>query len=295
MTRTGSELAVGMRWWLGVGAIGVAAGGTTLIARDARAQVVTLRIGPPVGETMRMRLDQRVEMSGTARMPWGDSTATVVTTLLVISRAFVEGRDHDDATIVLASTDSVAASSSGADSTIVATETRRALQGKQVRLRIAPDGATEIIGRGPGGGTELNALFSQMPATLPETAIEVGQSWSRAMVAPLGGSPGYGSTNRAGGKLQATFRLDSLSGTGESAYVSLVGTLTRPPSRDTSAATLTMSGSLTGSLVIDRRRGWITEARMTYVVRSLMTPPPGSRSTALRFRMKMTQWMRAVG
>src|SRR5688500_12535576 len=109
-------------------------------ASVASAQPVALRIGPPVGETLRMRLDQRVEMSGTTRMAAGDSTATVVTTLLVISRAFVERRDRD-ATILLTSADSVVASSNGADSVMVANETRHALQGKRVRLRVAPDGA----------------------------------------------------------------------------------------------------------------------------------------------------------
>src|SRR5689334_23401732 len=104
------------------------------IAR-AQPQPVALRIEPPVGETVRMRLDQRVEMTGTTRMGAGDSTATVVTTLLVISRSFVERRDRD-ATVLLALTDSVAATSSGADSQAVATETRQALQGKRVRLRI---------------------------------------------------------------------------------------------------------------------------------------------------------------
>jgi hypothetical protein len=54
-----------------------------------------------------------------------------------------------------------------------------------------------------------------------------------------------------------------------------------------------MSGNMTGGLVIDRRRGWITEARMTYLVRSVMTPPVGSNAGSLRFRMKVTQWMRA--
>src|SRR6188472_1334678 len=130
----------------------------------AQSQPIALRIEPPVGETLRMRLDQRVEMSGTTRMSAGDSTATVVSTLLVISRTFVERRDRD-ASILLTSTDSVAASSSGADSLTVATETRRAMQGKRVRLRIAPDGATEVVDGGADGSAELNALFAQMPAT----------------------------------------------------------------------------------------------------------------------------------
>ena len=254
----------------------------------AQPQAVALRIEPRVGETVRMRLDQRVEMSGTTRMSAGDSTATVVSTLLVISRTFVERRDRD-ASVVLASTDSVAASSTGADSQSVATETRRALQGKQVRLRISPDGATELAGGDVAGNADLNALFAQMPATLPSTSVAVGQSWSRTMVAPMGAP-----TPTGGGKLEATFRLDSLSRSGDKAYVSLVGTLSRPPSAKDGWATLTMSGSVSGSLVLDRRLRWISDARMTYTVRSTVSPTSGSTSAAMRFRMKVTQWVRAI-
>jgi hypothetical protein len=292
MIRTASERprAVAVRAPFAVPLAGAFAGAFAValaVPRIASAQAVALRIAPPVGETMRMRLDQRVEMAGTTRLPAGDSTATVVTTLLVISRAFAERRDGD-ATIVLASTDSVVASSSGADSLVIATEMRRALEGKQVRLRIAADGATEIIGGDAVGSSDLNAVFSQMPATLPKSPVEVGRSWSRVMVAPLAGA-----SARRGGKLQATFRLDSLSRNGDWAYVSLTGMLSRPASAGAGLAVLTMSGSMNGGLVIDRRRGWITDARMTYIVHSVMTPPSGDTAAALRFRMKVTQWMRA--
>lgn len=257
----------------------------------AAAQSVALRIEPSVGETLRMRLDQRVEMSGTTRMPSGDTTATMVTTLVVISRAFVERRDRD-ATILLASTDSVAAASNGADSATIALEMRRALQGRRVRLRVAPDGATELIDAGGEPNPQLTALFAQMPATLPRGAVEVGRSWSRVMLAPIGSTPG--TKPESGGKVQATFTLDSLARNAELAFVSLVGTLSRPPSAKNGWATLTMSGSMTGGLVVDRRRGWISEARMTYLVRSVVTPVAGDSSAAIRFRMKVTQWMRVV-
>jgi hypothetical protein len=257
------------------------------IAR-AQSQPVALRIEPPVGETVRMRLDQRVEMSGTTRMAAGDSTATVISTLLVISRTFVERRDRD-ASVVLASTDSVAASSTGADSQTVVTETRRALQGKKVRLRISPDGATELAGGDVAGNADLNALFAQMPATLPSTPVAIGQSWSRTMVAPM-----RAPTPAGGGKLEATFRLDSLSHNGDKAYVSLVGTLSRPPSAKDGWATRTMSGSVNGSLVLDRRLRWISDARMTYTVRSTVSPTSGSTSASMRFRMKVTQWVRTI-
>lgn len=287
MIRTASEVHARHRW------VGVAlvAACSLFAARVALAQSVSLRIGPPVGETLRMRLDQRVEMSGTTRMPQGDTTATIVTTLVVISRAFVERRDRD-ATILLASTDSVAASSNGADSATIALEMRRALQGRRVRLRVAPDGATELIDAGGEPNPQLTALFSQMPATLPSGAVEVGRSWSRAMLAPIGGTPG--TRSESGGKVQATFTLDSLARNGELAFVSLAGTLSRPPSQKNGWATLAMSGSMTGGLVVDRRRGWISEARMTYLVRSVVTPVAGDSTAAIRFRMKVTQWIRVV-
>jgi hypothetical protein len=55
-----------------------------------------------------------------------------------------------------------------------------------------------------------------------------------------------------------------------------------------------MSGSVTGSLVLDRRLRWISDARMTYTVRSTVSPSSGSTSAAMRFRMKVTQWVRAI-
>jgi hypothetical protein len=236
-----------------------------------------------------MRLDQRIEMSGTTRLPSGDSTATAVTTLLVISRAYVERRDGD-ATVLLASTDSVSASSTGADSAMVAGELRRALQGKQVRLRVAPDGSTEIVDGPSVVVPELNALFAQMPATLPTNAVEVGQRWSRVMLAPSQGEPAA----KTGGRLDATFRLDSLSPSGDWAYVSIAGALTRPASSRDGWATRSMSGSVDGAFVLDRRRGWIRDARLTYTVRSVLAPSEGGSGASMRFRMKVTQWMRAV-
>lgn len=286
MTRTGSDR--GDTGMLARVVPVVACAMMTAVGLHAQ-QPVALRIEPPVGETMRMRLDQRVEMTGTTRMYAGDSTATVVTTLLVISRTLVERREREGS-VLLASTDSVAASSTGADSVAVATETRRALQGKRVRLRIAPDGATELVGGEAAGNAELNALFAQMPATLPSSPVTVGQSWSRTMVAPIGTA----ATGNGGGKLKATFRLDSLSRNGDRAYVSLVGQLSRAPSTKDGWATLAMSGSMTGGLVIDRRLGWISDARMTYTVRSTVSPTYGDTTAAMRFRMKVTQWVRAV-
>ena len=255
------------------------------------AQGVVLQIRPRLGDTLRMRLDQHVEMSATAKMRDADSTMSITSSLLVFTRAIVDGRDTAG-TFMTATTDSVSLVSSGADSSTAASEARRALLGRRVRLHVAPDGATEVIGGGEGVNPELRALFAQMPATLPRDEIVVGASWSRVMVIPLPGEQ----TTKGAGTLKATFRFDSLSRDGDMAFLSMRGTLARAPSPagDRYGATLTMTGAVTGSMIVDRRRGWLTDAHATFTVRSLLTPPPGSPVSPMRFRMKITQWMRSV-
>ena len=270
-------------------AVGCAA--VVLRASVAVGQPVLLQIRPQVGDTFRVRLDQRVEMSGTTRLGKVDSTMSVTTTLFVLTRAIVEARDQTG-TLMLATTDSVLLWTDGADSTSAAAEARRALHGKRVRLHVAPDGSTEVVSGDGYVSPELRTLFAQMPATLPREEVTVGSKWLRVMAIPMTKE----SADRGGGTLKATFRFDSLSRNGEWAYLSMSGTLTRSPAAATErqGTTLAMSGSVLGSMIVDRRRGWITDARATFTVRSLMTPPTGSTARPLRFRMKVTQWMRAV-
>jgi hypothetical protein len=54
------------------------------------------------------------------------------------------------------------------------------------------------------------------------------------------------------------------------------------------------SSVLTGTMQVDRRRGWMTDSRTTVAVHSVATPPPGSTAQPVHFRMKITQWLRAV-
>ena len=53
------------------------------------------------------------------------------------------------------------------------------------------------------------------------------------------------------------------------------------------------SGSVTATLLLDRRRGWIADARTIISLRSLVT---GKEKDAapLRVSMKITQWMRVM-
>ena len=241
-----------------------------------------------------MRLDQQVEMSGTSRVGKADSTVTLVTVTRVLAHSVVERHDSTG-TRMLAVTDSVLVTDTNGASVpdgAVATPLR-GLQGRRVRLRVAPDGATEVMAdAGDALTPELRSLFAQMPATLPRGPVGVGDRWTRKMEIPAAGQPGGPSA----GVLKAIFRLDSLTRDGELAHISMHGELSRPgaPRDPPDGLQFTMTGLVVGTMAFDRRRGWLTDAHTTLTVQSLVTPPAGHAASPMRVRMKVTQWLRAM-
>ena len=73
---------------------------------------VLLQVRPRLGDTLRMRLDQTAEMSGTTRIGSVDSTMTVTTAMHVRTHAIVQ-RSDDAGTTLLSVTDSVSLSVTG--------------------------------------------------------------------------------------------------------------------------------------------------------------------------------------
>ncbi|MGH7714220.1 MAG: hypothetical protein ACREOG_23275, partial [Gemmatimonadaceae bacterium] len=258
---------------------------------------------PRAGDTLRLKMEQTTEVEGThgrekgagasASKAPGDSTALERSGLRVYTRIAVEATDLDGADVT-AITDSVRLTSSVRGSEALAAAARAA-EGRRVRLHVAPDGATAVS---PVEGTSigpLRAVVTQMPATLPRDPVEVGQSWVRTMEIPVVPEAGGGGSAAVSG----TFRLDSVSRGGDIAYVSLTGRLVRSTSLPYGgganrekvgrrAATVSTSGSITGSIVIDRTRGWITDVRTTVVSRSLMQEG-GAATASARMWMKISQ------
>ena len=266
-------------------AAGLLAGG----AQAASAQkTVQLEIRPRPGDTLRTRLDHQVEQRGTMRVGGADSTRTVLTNLLVLGRTIVI-RGDVRGTTVIAFTDSVAMSTTGGEGAVFPEEVRRSLQGTRVEMRISPDGAMSMVSGTPG--TDLQALVEQIPATLPKHPIAVGASWTKAMPIPLPGEE-----EGTGAVVRATFHLDSLSREGKVAFISMRGEFSRDSASSARSAgvKVDMSGSLAGSLQVDRQRGWMTDSRMTITVQSLLTPPPGSSAEPMRYWMKITQHSRTL-
>jgi len=248
---------------------------TSLVAGSAEAQSVMLQIRPRVGDTLRVRLEQEVEMTG---MPQGcggqqtglrgrvktvpancGDTRTMTTRMEVYSRAIAR-RAMRDATDMLAITDSVLSSTDKRGPLHRATNPR--LQRAPVEIRIASDGEVEV---GAGAASdEMRTLLGQMPATLSRKAVAVGEKWMHEMRVPLAKEPG------ATGLVRTTFQLDSVRRGGDIAFISMRGTLSHEHANGSDSET---SGSLTGTMRFDRRLGWITDTHATIDVWSDVTSP----------------------
>jgi len=264
----------------------VAAGQTAL------AQSVLLQIRPHIGDTLRMHLSQSVEMTGTNKSRGRDSTTTMTTSIEVFTRA-IPNQWTSSGTLMQAITDSV--KMTPASQASIDDLRRRSMQARPVWLRVSPDGAMEIVDDADPS-SELRHLFGEMPAMLARQPVAVGEKWTREMQIPLSGDPG------TVGEVKATFRLDSLGKNGDIAYISLHGTMSRAnaPSgqaQPTERGYMT-SGTLTGTIQIDRRLGWITDSRSSIIVRSTIAQAPARKgepqSAPMQVRTKITQWIRAM-
>lgn len=261
-----------------------------LLGNSALAQTILLQIRPHIGDTLRMHLSQSVEMTGTTTDHGRDSTSSMTTSVEVFTRAIAE-QWTSGGTLMQTITDSVKTSPASA----VAMDglRRRALQAKRVWLRVSPDGGMEVV-HDTDPSSELQEIFGGMPAMLARQPVRVGEKWTREMQIPLSGEPG------AMGLVKATFRLDSLGRNGDIAFVSLHGTMSRVNASGAAlpAASYTTSGTLSGTIQIDRRLGWITDSRSSITVKSTIASAPGRKGdpprSPMQVRTKITQWIRAM-
>jgi hypothetical protein len=254
-----------------------------------QAQPVLLQIRPHVGDTIAVRLEQKVEMIG-APVDCGTDARSrnqsrecsalrrqMTTVNQVFSRAIVQSVSADGSS-VLAVTDSVrtAMSREGQPGT------PRRVRGRErsIKLRVSGDGGAVVTDE--AASEELRLIFGQMPAMLSRTPVRVGGKWTREMRIPIVGESG------ALGLVRATFRLDSLGRHGDIAYISMRGNLSHDH-RDGSTSEL--DGRMTGTIQLDRRLAWITETHAEIEVTSIFRPASGSEP--MRVRTTITQHLKA--
>lgn len=285
---------------------------TVASAAPARAQRVLLQIRPHAGDTLHMRLDQEVDMTRTSPRPGDSLTIVTTTTMFVLMRTIVERTDSSGSDIT-AVTDSVASTAGGSRGAESGEPPRHSLQGKRVHMHVARDGATVVVDPQDDANPELREVLADVPATFPQQPVKVGHTWERTMAAPLGRA-------FAGrGEIKAIFCLDSVSRSGDSAFVSMRGTLgpgrpgpgagagggggTGVPGGGAGGAkagpvvpSATSTVNVAGTMLIDQRRGWLADSHFIIVVESVFAPPAvaGADPTPLRLRMTATQWLRTV-
>jgi hypothetical protein len=148
-----------------------------------------------------------------------------------------------------------------------------------VHLRVEENGEL-VVGRDAG----LDAAV-QLPSTLPRGPIAVGESWTRDLRVPLSTS----GTSTA--QVRTSFRLDSLGRDGAVAFVSMRGDVSHNHAEDARGATGETTGTLTGTMQLDRRLSWITDSRMRLSLTSTVTQPGHAPS---RVRMLITQVLRTL-
>lgn len=265
--------------------------GVFFCARSALSQSVLLEIRPHIGDTLRMHLTQTVELSGSSRRGARDSALSSMTTSIEVFTRAIAYQWTSGGTLMQSITDSVAMIPASPGT--LADLKRRTMQAKRVWVRVSTDGAMEIVDDSDPN-SELRHIFGEMPAMLARGPVTIGEKWTREMQIPLSGEPG------AMGQVRATFRLDSLGRNGDIAYISMHGTMERsnPPAAPPASAGYATSGTLSGTIQIDRRLGWITDSRSSIIVRSTIAAAPARKGepqgAPMQVRTKITQWIRAM-
>mgnify|MGYP001172930525 CR=1 FL=1 len=276
---------------------------------------VRLLVRPRVGDTLRLQMEQTIEVSrrtvppgaaqgapvidGTRTSPrtpvrapsvdYGPRRARAgarITRLQLYAHSLVEASDLTITTL-LATTDSMAMWAGAPGATGTPRMMPLPLEGRQVRVRVAPDGSMRVNDP-PPGAMELGATLASIPGMLPTDAVRVGDTWERDIAMPSVPVSGY----RADGVVRASFRLDSLTQGGRNAWISLDGSMHRDGSvRELPAGTRVITaGTLRGLLVVDRQRAWIVDARTLMDVQSEVTPAAGGAVVVLD--MRITQRVR---
>lgn len=249
----------------------------------ALAQRYLLQLKPRVGDTLTMELDEQRQATGTTKLGGADSSRTMSTRLRTFSRAIVEAQLRGAVT-VLAIIDSV---------TLVTNDqhSRAAAPGQRMLFRLAEDGTMRVVDAETGANRGTSELVALMPAALPTAAVAVGEGWTRSIPMVVA----RGSADE--GVVRASFRLDSVSRDESLAYISMRGEMRRDsvPAGPPRGTLMKVTGTVTGAMLLDRRRGWLTESRFAVVMHTTMMPPAAvSGASPVRFVTRITQRMRTL-
>lgn len=286
------------------------------VARSAAAQArsgaaVQLIVRPRVGDTLHLHVEQTVTMGGrrvsgtppsvppvlqgkrgaSPAPDYGPRAAranTRSTRVQLFAHSLVEASDLASTT-VLATTDSITMWAGASGDTGRLMRLPVAEESRQVRVSVTPDGAMRLSDPAPDN-VQLGATLASVPGLLPEGPVTVGSEWQREIPLPALPLGAY----RAEGTVQARLRLDSLSRGGRLAYITVEGVLQRDgAARELPAGTrMITAGTLRGTMVVDRVRAWITDARTTMDVQSEVASGPVGGGAPMLLDIQIEQRVR---
>jgi hypothetical protein len=247
----------------------------------ASAQRYLLQLRPKVGDTLRMELEEQREHTRPAKLGGGDSSRKVSTRLRMFSRAIVQSQLRGAVT-VLAIVDSVS---------LVPAErpAPAAAAGQHMLFRLGEDGTMRVVDEETGANRGASELVALMPAALPTHPVAVGETWERSIPMVVG-------RTADDGVVRAVFRLDSVSRDEKLAYISMRGDMKRDsvPAGPPRGTRMDLTGTVSGELLLDRRRGWLTESSFAVLLRTTMIPATSSGGYPVRFLTRITQRMRTL-
>ena len=265
-------------------------------SRAPSSSAVVIMLHPQVGDTLHTRLEQQTEVNATSSNGGAVGATTggtsqvarsVTTAVTIDSRTIVRASDRSRTT-VLTIVDSAHVTSSDVHAAALIRQAEQSLRGQQLVLQLAPDGTVLNARDGRGGAVarEIADAMSAMPAVFPSQPVRLGETWMRSMPLPAAGPMG----TRGSAHVRATFRLDSLTQGGETAFLSMRGDIVA----DSMARGVELSGTVSGAMQVDRTRGWMADSRFVVMIRSLVTPPVASGIAPMRFLTRVTQRLRTM-
>jgi hypothetical protein len=195
---------------------------------------------------------------------------------------------HQTSTTVLTIVDSALLTSTDAHAATMIADAQRALQGQQLTLQLGADGTVQSArdARGVLLPRDVADAMAAMPAVFPRKPVSVGEQWKREMPLPPGGTLGA----RGSAHVRAIFRLDSLQRGGAIAFVSMRGEILA----DSTSHGVELSGSIAGTMQLDRARGWMTDSRFLITLRSIISPPASAGLAPMTFVTRVTQRLRTM-
>ncbi|MFN7800803.1 MAG: hypothetical protein ACK5Y5_09325 [Gemmatimonas sp.] len=280
-------------------------------AQRASTGGVQLLVRPRVGDTLQLLVEQAVHVSG-RRVEGTQSTVppvlqgkrgaspapdygpragranTRVSHVHLFAHSLVAASDLTGTTL-LATTDSIAMWTGATGDAVRPVHLPVQGDSRHVRVTVTPDGAMRLQDPASADAT-LGATLASVPGLLPAGPVRVGSEWQRDMLLPSLPLGSY----RASGVVQARLRLDSLSRGGRHAYIAIVGVLRRDgAARELPPGTRVITaGTLRGTMVVDRRRAWITDARTVMDVQSEVAPGPAGAGRPMLLDIRIEQQVR---